>query len=69
MRNITVPMRLKSTCPNAACFAGLEALREAKIAVRVVPMLSPRIMGIAASRVMSPCEATAMVRPIVAAED
>ena len=67
--NIIVPMRLKRTCPIAACLAGLEAPIDATMAVSVVPMLSPSIMGMAASRVIRPCEATAIVRPIVAAED
>ena len=62
-------MRLKRTCPAAACFAGRDAPIETTIAVNVVPMLSPRMIGTAASSPIRPCEATAIVSPIVAALD
>ncbi len=68
-RNITTPMTLNSTCAAAACLALLLDPIHAITAVMVVPMLSPRRMGIAASRPKSPWVAMAMVRPTVAELD
>ena len=62
-----VPITLNITCAVAACFAALLPPKEARTAVIVVPILSPKIMAMATSRGISPWEAIAIVKPTVAA--
>ena len=69
IRITTVPSTFIMTCAAAACLAERFAPREAMTAVMVVPILSPRIMTIAVCSGMTPCAATAIVRPTVAELD
>ena len=63
------PMTLKSTWAAQACLAVRSVPMEARTAVMVVPILSPKMMGMAAWRGKRPCTPRAMVRPTVAALD
>ena len=62
-----VPIRLKRACASAARRALAFVPIEAKIAVTVVPMLSPKTIGTAVQTDITPLSARAMVMPIVAA--
>ncbi len=49
------PIKLKMTCTSAARFAAIEPAKLAKIAVIVVPILSPSNTGIAAFKLIKSC--------------
>ena len=66
--SIIVPSRLKSAWANAVRRAFAFVPIAASPAVTVVPMLSPRTIGIAVQMLMAPASASAMVMPIVADE-
>ena len=52
---IITPIKLKMTCTSAARFAAIEPAKLAKIAVIVVPILSPSKTGIAAFKLIKSC--------------
>src|SRR5699024_1357756 len=63
-----VPSKLKITCVKADRFAATEAPMDAKIAVIVVPILSPNNTGMVACRSMAPSANNPCKIPIVADE-
>ena len=68
-RTIAAPRSLKPTCATATRRASVVDPRDAVSAVTQVPMLAPRTSGTAPASVRRPCEASAIARPIVAADE
>ena len=66
---ISTPTILKVTWATATRTASRGLPMEARPAVAQVPMLAPRARAIPASRVISPCSASAMTTPMVAEDD
>ena len=69
MRKVMVPMTLKYRWMRAARRAFLLAPTEESMAVTVVPMFWPRMMGMAEPKVTAPVEARACRIPTEAEED
>jgi hypothetical protein len=67
-RNTSTPTTLKQMWAMATRFASAFVPMELARAVAQVPMLAPKMTGMAADRGSSPCRDRVMARPMVAAE-
>ena len=66
---ITVPIKLKIKWPKATLFPSFPVAREAKIAVKVVPIFAPNIINKDWLKSKTPCDASTTTIPVVIVED